>query len=55
MTGDPVFGRMHTQKGEELINALEKWLKQNPTASPGDRAAAENIILDLKNALEMKN
>ncbi|MDJ0652188.1 MAG: hypothetical protein QNJ27_04215 [Simkaniaceae bacterium] len=34
-----------------MINALEKWLRNNPTAGPGDRAAAENIIKDLRNAL----
>ena len=34
-----------------MINALEKWLRNNPNARPGDRAAAENIIKDLRNAL----
>lgn len=34
-----------------MITALEKWLKNNPNASHGDRAAAENIIKDLQNAL----
>ena len=51
-TGEPVFGRMHSKKGLDSINSLEKWLRNNPTASHGDRAAAENIIKDLKNALE---
>lgn len=31
--------------------ALERWLRNNPTASAGDRAAAENVVKDLKNAL----
>lgn len=35
-----------------MINMFEKWLRNNPTARPGDRAAAENIIKDLRNALE---
>ncbi len=51
MTGEMVSDKMHSQKGRESIKRLELWLKQNPTASLGDRAAAENIILDLKNAL----
>ena len=50
-TGESVGGAFHSQKGEDSIRALEKWLKNNPTASPGDKAAAENIILDLKEAL----
>jgi hypothetical protein len=28
-----------------------EWLSKNPTATPGDRAAAENLIRDLRNAL----
>jgi hypothetical protein len=52
MTGEPIHGKFHTQKGGEYIKKLESWLRQNPTASLGDRAAAENIIKDLKNALE---
>jgi hypothetical protein len=52
MTGEMVRDKLHSQKGQELIKSLERWLGQNPTASPGDRAAAENIIKDLKNALE---
>lgn len=50
-TGGKVFGRLHSKKGGDMINALEKWLRNNPTARPGDRAAAENIIKDLRNAL----
>jgi len=34
-----------------MIKSLEKWLKKNPTAKPRDRAATENIIKDLRNAL----
>ena len=50
-TGQPTKGRWHTQKGEETISRLSKWLRENPEASPGDRAAAENVIKDLENAL----
>ncbi len=34
-----------------MIIRLEKWLRKNPTANPGDRAAAENVIKDIMNAL----
>lgn len=50
-TGQAVGGRFHSQKGTDSIRALNKWLDNNPKASPGDRAAAETIILDLRNAL----
>lgn len=51
LTGQPVNGRFHTQKAQEGIKKLEEWLSKNPTARPGDRAAAENMIKDLKEAL----
>jgi len=50
-TGGPVGGRMHTQKAESYVRFLERWLQKNPTASPGDRAAAENVLRDLRDAL----
>jgi hypothetical protein len=50
-TGEAVGGRLHAQKARDAITALQKWLAKNPTASPGDRAAAENVILDMLNAL----
>jgi hypothetical protein len=53
-TGQPVKGKEHSEKGMNAIRYLEKWLKKNPTARPGDRAAAENILRDLKNALELE-
>jgi hypothetical protein len=53
-TGQLVKGKEHTEKGMNAIRYLEKWLKKNPTARPGDRAAAENILRDLKNALELE-
>jgi hypothetical protein len=35
-----------------MIRKLERWLRDNPTASAGDRATAENILADLKDALK---
>ncbi len=49
--GAKVKDKWHSQKGENTIDCLTNWLKHNPTARQGDRAAAENIILDLQNAL----
>jgi hypothetical protein len=49
-----VGGKFHTQKAQNMIRALKKWLRNNPTASPGDRAAAENTIKDMENALDGK-
>ncbi len=51
LTGEKVFAKSHFQKGKDIVTSLEKWLKNNPTARSGDRAAAENIIKDLHNAL----
>jgi hypothetical protein len=51
-TGQSVGGAFHSQKASESIVKLQRWLNQNPTASSGDRAAAENLIIDMKNALE---
>lgn len=50
-TGKPTRGVWHSQKAQNRIRQLEKWLRNNPEATPGDRAAAENVIRDLKNAL----
>ena len=53
-TGVSVQGRFHTQKAGEMAGRLEGWLSRNPTASSGDRAAAENTLRDLQNALSGK-
>jgi RHS repeat-associated protein len=50
-TGIRVGGRSHLQKARDYIAALQRWLSNNPTARPGDRAAAENVLRDLQNAL----
>jgi hypothetical protein len=50
-TGAQVGGRSHVQKAGDYARALEDWVRRNPTASPGDRSAAENVARDLRNAL----
>lgn len=45
------FGVGHTQKARDGIRELEKWLTEHPSARPRDRAAAENALTDLRNAL----
>jgi hypothetical protein len=50
-TGLPVGGKFHTQKAIDSIRSLERWLANNPAARAGDRAAAENVIKDMINAL----
>lgn len=51
-TGGSVGGRTHSQKARDMIVTLERWLKNNPSCSPGDRAAAENVIRDMQNAVD---
>jgi hypothetical protein len=51
VTGRPVGGRFHSQKARDNINRLQKWLRKNPDANIGDRAAAETVIRDLQDAL----
>lgn len=53
-TGQPIGGKWHTQKAEEGVIRLQRWLQNNPTASSSDRAAAENVVRDLQNALAGK-
>ena len=50
-TGKQLHGRLHFQKGQNSVSYLNRWLKNNPTASPGDRAAAENVLKDLQNSM----
>ncbi|CAL7961110.1 hypothetical protein MIDIC_240073 [Alphaproteobacteria bacterium] len=52
VTGEPVGGVFHDTKAEQYITALESWVRNNPTAPPGDRAAAENVLKDLQNAFK---
>jgi len=53
-TGQPVGGAFHTQKANDSITELQKWLDKHPEATPGDRAAAENVLIDMSNALKGK-
>jgi len=48
----PVKGKFHRLKAEQRLLALERWIAKYPHASSGDRAAAENVIQDLGEALE---
>ncbi len=51
MTGQPTYGRFHSQKGREYARALQKWLQKNPNASAADRVAAQRMLNDLNSAL----
>ena len=53
-TGEKVGGKTHTEKAQTYSVALKNWLDKNPTASAGDRAAAENVLKDMQNALNGK-
>ncbi|DAB32519.1 MAG TPA: hypothetical protein CFH79_03440, partial [Sulfurospirillum sp. UBA11407] len=50
-TGNSVGGKFHTQKAQESVTYLERWLNNNPNANFSDRQAVEHIIRDTKNAL----
>jgi hypothetical protein len=50
-TGQPVGGVWHTQKAQDAIRFLEKWIDSHPNASQRDIAAAQNVMKDLQNAL----
>jgi filamentous hemagglutinin len=50
-TGGTVGGRLHGQKAADYVEALQRWLRTNPAAAAADRAAAENVMRDLQNAL----
>ena len=39
------------QKARDSVKFLQRWLKNNPNARPGDIAAAENVLKDLLDAL----
>lgn len=49
--GVQVGGKTHSIKAQEQIVNLRRWFRNNLTASPGDRAAAENVIQDMIDAL----
>ena len=49
--GKPVGGKWHTQKGQEYLAALNKWMERNQDSAE-DVKAAQAIIDDLKDALK---
>jgi len=49
--GQRVKGKLHTVKSKEMLGSFVTWLRNHPAAAPGDRAAAENIVKDMKDAL----
>lgn len=51
-TGNRVYGRLHSQKGEDRLRGLDRWLKNHPHATEYDKAAARMMIDDLKDALK---
>jgi RHS repeat-associated protein len=51
ITGLPTKGVWHTNKSEQYVRALDKWLKKNPDASDYDRLVAQSLRDDLQNAL----
>ena len=53
-TGKPVGGVFHTNKGQQYVRALEKWLSKAIRASDRDRLVARSILDDLKDALSKK-
>jgi len=50
-TGKLVKGSDHAQKVRDAKAFLERWIERNPTATPNDRSAAENVLKDLEDAL----
>lgn len=53
-TGEKVGGRGHIEKAETYSKALQDWLNKNQQASTSDKAAAENVLKDMQNALKGK-
>jgi hypothetical protein len=51
LTGKPVSGKWHEQKARNQVDGLRNWLDKNPKASYSDRSAAEQVMLDLMDAL----
>ncbi len=49
--GERVGNKNHSTKDSQYIKAFERWLENHPSANLYDRAAAENIINDLREAL----
>ena len=58
ITGKPVGGVWHSQKAQDKINELTKWIRRQRElsadlrASPSDYRAAEDVLRDLLDAVE---
>ena len=50
-TGIPTGGRMHTVKGQETLNGLNKWLWRNGAADYYDRLVAQSLADELATVL----
>jgi uncharacterized protein RhaS with RHS repeats len=51
ITGEPVGGTFHTEKGQQYLKALESWLANNANAANRDRLVAQSVLDDLRSAL----
>jgi hypothetical protein len=51
VTGQATGRRSHITKARETIRGLQNWLRRNSDASPADRAVAQDLIDQLKDAL----
>jgi RHS repeat-associated protein len=51
LTGLPVQGTFHLDKGLQYMNALRNWLRANPNASARDKMVANSLLMDLQNAI----
>ena len=52
--GVRVGGRLHVEKAQGFVVALQGWIRNNPAATVRDRAAAENVLRDLQDALDIR-
>ncbi|HEX5727228.1 MAG TPA: RHS repeat-associated core domain-containing protein [Longimicrobiaceae bacterium] len=50
-TGQPTEGIWHLMKGQQYINALNRWLRRNPNADDPDKEVARNLLADLQQAV----
>ncbi len=50
-TAQRVGGKLHTQKGEDMVRGLGNWLRGNPGGSASDRSVAQAMLDDLTRAL----
>jgi len=51
LTGNPVGGKRHAIKAREQVTRVQRWLDKNPNTSAADRSGAEQVMLDLMDAL----